>query len=117
VEAGLVEFIDSQKEVAECLSVESLPGHTPGHLSFCLRSRGEEGIFAGDVMHHPIQIAKPEWNSGFCLLPDLARRSRFEFLERAADAGALMMPCHFGPPLCGYIRKESDGYRFESVTW
>jgi glyoxylase-like metal-dependent hydrolase (beta-lactamase superfamily II) len=117
VEAGMVEFIDQQKEVAGCLAVEPLPGHTPGHLNFRLRSGGEEGLFAGDVMHHPIQIVCPTWNSAFCIAPDLARRSRATFLAQAAKSGVLVMPCHFGPPHCGYVRKQGNGYRFEPAVW
>jgi glyoxylase-like metal-dependent hydrolase (beta-lactamase superfamily II) len=117
VQAGMVDFIDTQKEIAGCLAVEPLPGHTPGHLNFRLRSRGEEGVFAGDVMHHPIQIVCPTWNSAFCISPDVARRSRAAFLADAARTGALFMPCHFGVPHCGYGRKQGEGYRFEPATW
>jgi len=117
VQAGMAEFLDTQEEVAGCMTVVPLPGHTPGHLNFHLKSGGEEGIFAGDVMHHPIQIACPTWNSAFCVLPDVARRNRAAFLDRAADTGALIMPAHFGPPHCGYIRRQAGAYRFEPATW
>ena len=117
VQAGLVDFLTTQKEIAGCLRVEPLPGHTPGHLNLRLRSRGEEGVFAGDIFHHPIQIVYPTWNSAFCIDPDAARRSRAAFLADAARTGALVMPCHFGLPHCGYVRKQGDAYRFEPATW
>ena len=117
VQAGMVEFIQPQKEIAGCLTVESLPGHTPGHLGFRLRSDGGEGLFTGDVMHHPIQIVCPTWNSVYCMLPDDARHTRAELLARAADTDVLIMPCHFGPPHCGYIRRQAGGYRFGPMVW
>jgi glyoxylase-like metal-dependent hydrolase (beta-lactamase superfamily II) len=117
VQAGMVEFIDAQKEVAGCLAVEPLPGHTPGHLGFHLRSDGEEGLFTGDVMHHPMQIVCPTWNTAFCMLPDDARRTRAELLARVADTDVLIMPCHFGPPYCGFIRRRAGGYCFEPAAW
>jgi len=117
VEAGLTGFIDLGKEIAGCLQPEPAPGHTPGQVNFRLRSRGEEAIFSGDVMHHPIQVVKPAWNSRFCMAPDEARKSRTTVLTRAADRGALIIPEHFGAPYCGYIRRQGDGFAFEAASW
>jgi glyoxylase-like metal-dependent hydrolase (beta-lactamase superfamily II) len=112
-----VEFISPGLEIADCLNVEAAPGHSPGQVMFRIRSRGEEALFCGDVVHSPIQIVRPEINSGYCLWPDIARRTRIEFLNRAAEREALVLPVHFGAPYCGYIRKESYGFRFEPATW
>lgn len=117
VEAGLADMIDESKEVAGCLVVEPAPGHSLGMLTFRLRSEGEEGIFCADVMHHPIQIAEPTWNSRYCVLPDVARKTRADFLARAATRRALIMPMHFGVPYCGYVRRQGAGYAFEPATW
>ena len=117
VQAGLVEFIENQKEIAGILSVEQAIGHTPGMLNYRVRSKGEEGIFSADVFHSVMQIACPTWNTAFCVLPDEARRTRAGFLAKQADNGALVMPCHFGIPHCGYIRRKGNGYGFEPATW
>ncbi len=117
VQAGIFDFVDNQKELADCLSVEKAPGHTPGMLNYRLRSRGEEGVFCADIFHNVIQIANPSWNTAFCLVPEAAKQTRAGFLARQAENGALVMPCHFGVPHCGYIRKQADGYRFEPATW
>jgi glyoxylase-like metal-dependent hydrolase (beta-lactamase superfamily II) len=117
VQAGMVEFIENQKEIAACLTVEPAPGHTPGQLNYRLRSRGEEGIFSADIFHNVIQIACPTWNTAFCILPDVARKTRAAFLEHNAKSGALVMPCHFGIPHCGYVRKQGERYRFEPAVW
>lgn len=110
--AGLGGFIDEDKEVAGCLNVEPIPGHTPGQISLRLRSRGEEGIFCADVMHSPLQVVAPELNSAFCIDQDQAAATRAAFLARAADRDALIMPCHFGYPYCGRVRRDRDGYVF-----
>jgi glyoxylase-like metal-dependent hydrolase (beta-lactamase superfamily II) len=114
LDAGLVDFIaEGQKEVAGILSVAPAYGHTPGQLNYWLRSAGETGVFSADIFHHPVQILSPAWNTAFCILPDEAKRTRAAFLAQAADAGALVMPCHFPPPHCGYIRRQGDGYAYE----
>ena len=118
LEAGLADFIDGQKEIAGgVLGVEPAPGHSPGQLTFRVRSQGEEAIFSADVMHSPVQVVAPEINTSYCLDPAQARASRAALLARAAEREALIMPMHFGAPHCGYIRRQGDGYVFEGATW
>lgn len=113
-EAGLIDFIDDGDLVAGCLEAEIMPGHTPGSIHFRLRSEGKEAIFAGDVMHSPLQIAMPHINTWIDAHAEQARASRALFLKRAAERHALIMPVHFGWPHCGYIRGDAaSGYRFE----
>ena len=112
--AGLVDLVDGEGEIAGCLQVESMPGHTPGALHYRLRSRGEEGVFPGDVMHNALQIAMPHINTWVDGHAEQARATRALFLKRAAERNALIMPGHFGWPHCGYVRGASEkGYRFE----
>lgn len=118
IDAGLVDFIDDDAgEILGCLTVEPVPGHTPGMLSYRLTSDGEEGLFCADVFHSPVQIYKPETNTAYCVLQDTARETRARVLAQAAERGTLIMPMHFGIPYCGYIRKEGDGYRLEAAEW
>ena len=116
-EAGLIDFIDDGDLVAGCLEAEIMPGHTPGSIHFRLRSEGKEAIFAGDVMHSPLQIAMPHINTWIDAHAEQARASRALFLKRAAERNALIMPVHFGWPHCGYIRGDPvSGYRFEPAA-
>jgi glyoxylase-like metal-dependent hydrolase (beta-lactamase superfamily II) len=117
VDEGLADMIEAPDEIAGCLRVEAAPGHSPGQVAFVIRSRGEEGVFCGDILHSPLQILRPEINSGYCIWADTARSTRWTFLERAAQREALIMPVHFGVPHCGYVRREGNGFRFEPATW
>lgn len=113
-EAGLIDFISDGDLVAGCLEAEVMPGHTAGSIHFRFRSEGQEAIFAGDVMHSPLQIAMPHINTWIDADAEQARASRALFLKRAAERNALIMPVHFGWPHCGYVRGDSkNGYRFE----
>lgn len=113
VEAGLARFFTDEDRVAGCLRVAQAPGHTPGQVNFWIESRGRHGVFSADILHSVVQVLRPEWNTAFCILPDAARATRKAFLEAAAETGALVMPCHFAPPHCGYIRRRGPGYAFE----
>jgi glyoxylase-like metal-dependent hydrolase (beta-lactamase superfamily II) len=115
--AGLVDFIDDDKEVLGCLTPVPVAGHAPGMFVYRLRSDGEEGLFTADTMHSPIQIAAPHWNDRYCLWPDKAKAARARILALAAESGALIMPFHFGAPYCGYVRPQRQGYAFEPAEW
>ena len=113
-EAGQLGFIDNQEVVADFLKVEQRPGHTPGAMSFSLKEGDQEGIFCGDIMHNPIQIHMPHLNTSVDELKELAPITRLNFLEDAARRNALIMPCHFGFPHCGYVRGDREnGFTFE----
>lgn len=117
VDEGLAVMMRPGMEIANCLKVEAAHGHSPGQVAFRIRSQGEEAVFSGDICHNPIQIAYPEINSGYCIWPDVARKTRYEFLANAADRNALMLPVHFGDPYGGFVRREGNGFRFEPVVW
>lgn len=117
VDAAMLELFEPGQELAGCLTAEAAAGHTPGQVGFRLRSRGEEVFFCGDVVHNAIQIAQPQWNSGYCVIGDTAIATRLEVLAKVADRGALLVPAHFGAPYCGYVRREGEGFRFEPAVW
>jgi glyoxylase-like metal-dependent hydrolase (beta-lactamase superfamily II) len=96
LDAGQAELVGDGHQVSESLTLQLAPGHTPGHLLLQMRSRGEHALFVGDILHHPIQVRRPEWNSIFCEDGVLARQTRRRVLEMAADTGALVIPAHFG---------------------
>ncbi|MFN0302715.1 MAG: MBL fold metallo-hydrolase [Burkholderiales bacterium] len=97
-EAGQMELIDDGHTVDELFVVEAAPGHTTGHIRFRLRSGGKEGLFCGDILHHPIQIPYPEICSSFDDDQGRALHTRLAMLEDCADRGVLLMPTHFAEP-------------------
>jgi glyoxylase-like metal-dependent hydrolase (beta-lactamase superfamily II) len=113
VDAGLVDFLEGPGEVAGCLQAVEAIGHTPGQMNYWLRSRGDVGVFCADIFHHPVQILHPNLNTAFCVLPAEARATRASFLAEASATSALIMPCHFPPPHCGYIRRRGDDFAYE----
>ncbi len=108
----LAELIEGESEViADLLTIKPAPGHTPGSIAIELSDQGRLGIFTGDICHHPIQVAYPDWNSAFCELPDQARGTRRHILETCCETGGLMLPAHFGPGFAGTITEAGEGFR------
>jgi glyoxylase-like metal-dependent hydrolase (beta-lactamase superfamily II) len=99
IDAGLAQMLGEEPHtVGDCLTIEPGYGHTPGHLIATLRSQGAGALFAGDALHHPVQIYHPNWNTSGCFLPEEARRTRRGILERCADEQLWLAAAHFMAP-------------------
>ena len=72
VYAGLADFVDSDHKITPEVWLEPTPGHTPGHVSVRISSKGEDAVITGDLMHHPVQCAEPAWASNFDVDADLS---------------------------------------------
>ena len=62
-EAGLADLVETDHRLSDDISLVPTAGHTPGHVSVRIHSDGEEALITGDFMHHPCQIARPDWSS------------------------------------------------------
>ncbi len=111
LEAGRVDFVDERHVVTSEVQLEPTPGHTPGHVSVHIRSRGEEALITGDLMHHPVQCAHPEWGASVDVDPGQAEKTRREFLARCADRPVLVIGTHFAGPTAGRIVRDGDAFR------
>lgn len=108
-------LVEDDYEVDHGISLESCPGHTPGTVLIHLRSSGARGVFCGDVLHSPLQLAYPSWSSRACADVQLSERSRRAFLDAHADTDTLVMPAHFMPPSAGRIVRSGEAYRLNWV--
>ena len=111
-EAGLVDLVSATHAVTDEVRLEPTHGHTPGHVSIRISSRGEEAVITGDLMHHPAQCAHPEWHSSADSDPHAAERTRRDFLARYADGPTLVIGTHFASPTAGRIVRDGDAFRF-----
>ncbi len=77
--AGLAELVDMDQSLTPEVRLEPTPGHTPGHVSVRISSRGSEAVITGDLMHHPLQCAEPDLANNFDVDAAAARRTRRGF--------------------------------------
>jgi glyoxylase-like metal-dependent hydrolase (beta-lactamase superfamily II) len=110
--AGLADVVDENADLGGGLRLESTRGHTPGHVSLWLESRGETAIVSGDFLHHPVQCAETSWPEVGDVDPDEARATRRRMLERAARTGALFVGTHFATRPAGRVVSDGDAFRF-----
>lgn len=104
--------VEGVVELTDGITIEPAPGHSPGHVLIKLASAGQEGLFCGDIMHHPMQIYEVGWSSAFCSDAAQARVSRRRMLEHAANHGSIVYPAHFGGPHVCRIAEKAGGFSF-----
>jgi glyoxylase-like metal-dependent hydrolase (beta-lactamase superfamily II) len=114
--AELVDLVESDARVSDAISFESTPGHTPGHVAVRIRSRGEEAVITGDLIHHPAQIGAPEVAVAFDWDAELALRTRRAFVREHANRAVLVLGTHFHTPAGGWIVADAAGNRFVPST-
>ena len=51
IEAGQADLVDGVHALADVLRIEPAPGHTPGHSSYVLSSKGQNALIWGDIVH------------------------------------------------------------------
>jgi len=112
-DAGLVDLVETDHRICDEISLVPTPGHTPGHVSVRIASRGEEALITGDFMHHPCQIARPEWSSTADSDPEEARRTREAMLIGLAGTSTLVIGTHFAGRTAGRIIRDGDTYRLD----
>ncbi len=112
-DAGLVDLVESDHRLCDEIRLEPTPGHTPGHVSVHISSRGEEAVITGDLMHHPSQIARPDWCPKVDSDRDQALATRRAFLASYADTPTLVIGTHFAGPTAGRIVRDGDAYRLD----
>jgi glyoxylase-like metal-dependent hydrolase (beta-lactamase superfamily II) len=101
--AGLLDRVGADAQISGHLRLIPTPGHTPGHVSVVIESGDDLAVITGDLLHHPIQVVRPELASPFDVDADLARRTRSGFVDTFADTGALVIGTHFSTPSAGTI--------------
>jgi glyoxylase-like metal-dependent hydrolase (beta-lactamase superfamily II) len=110
-DAGLVDLVETDHRICDEICLVPTPGHTPGHVSVRISSRGETALITGDFMHHPCQIARPEWSSTADSDPAAARRTREAMLTSLAGTPTLVIGTHFAGRTAGRVVQDGDAFR------
>ena len=113
LDAGLAELIDPDHRIGEEISLIPTPGHTPGHVSLRIASDGAEGLITGDFLHHPCQIAHPDWASTADWDAAAANATRRRMYAALADRPVLILGTHFAGATAGHLVSDGDGWRLQ----
>ncbi len=108
---GLIEFMDGEHSITSELTAVPTPGHTPGHVSIMVTSKGERALVLGDAAHNPVQLQETDWVSRADMDPEITRQTRRVLFERLEREQILVAAGHFEAPGFGRVVRL-DGRRY-----
>ncbi|WP_445143382.1 MBL fold metallo-hydrolase [Dyella sp. Tek66A03] len=113
---GRLKTFTSGTRVAPDIVATEAIGHTPGHTSFVLKSRGQQLVFWGDVIHvGDVQFPAPAITIRFDFDQAQAARERNKALAQAASSGYWIAGAHIAFPGIGHVKKHGDTFVWEAV--
>lgn len=108
--------ISAQKtgsEIVQGLSLMDTAGHTPGHVSVLLSSKGESLVIGGDALSNAIvSFEKPDWAWGADYDTERGIATRKKLLDQLATDRLRLLGYHLPWPGLGRVERKDGAYRF-----
>jgi glyoxylase-like metal-dependent hydrolase (beta-lactamase superfamily II) len=118
VQAGKFKAIESDGELVPGVTALATHGHTPGHTTYVVESRGQKLIVMGDLIHAAaVQFDNPQVTIGFDSDEKAAYAARKKVFDDAAKNGTLVAGAHLQFPGVGHIAAQGKGYRWIPVNY
>ena len=112
-EAGLVDLVGTDHRICDEVWLVPTLGHTPGHVSVRISSKGENALITGDFIHHPCQLARPDWASAADYDQVASTQTREDMFESLANTSTLVIGTHFAAPTAGHVVRDGSAYRLK----
>ena len=110
---GSVILFDDGEEILPGVAAILTPGHTPGHMSFEVRSGSDAALVIGDAIgNHHVAFARPDWPSGSDQDQDLAAATRQSLFDRILADNLSIAGFHLPDGGMGRVEATGDAYRF-----
>jgi glyoxylase-like metal-dependent hydrolase (beta-lactamase superfamily II) len=117
VNAGRLLAFDGDITIAPSIQAQATHGHTPGHTSYIVESKGQTLIVIGDlVLMGALQFNDPSLGSSFDSDPNAAAEQRRQTLALAAANGYWIAGSHMAFPGIGHVRTAGDGFSFSPAS-
>ncbi|MCB2067395.1 MAG: MBL fold metallo-hydrolase [Erythrobacter sp.] len=116
MEAGQGIIVDedhvAHREIGNGVWLQPAFGHSPGCCTIHAQADSREAIFWGDVIHHPVQLIRPDLPFAFDADPAAASLTRQRVMRRAAEEELLCFPAHFRKTSAGQVIPDGEAYRY-----
>jgi len=113
-DAGLVDLVENDHRVCDEIWFTPTPGHTEGHVSVRISSKGQNALITGDMSHHPCQFAHPRWHTKSDTDSEASTATRLRIFSECADEDILFIGSHFYAPTAGRVVRDGEVFRFEA---
>ena len=118
IAAGKFKTFDGDTELVPGIKAMASPGHTPGHSTYVVESKGEKLALWGDLMHvAAVQFAEPSVTIKFDTDPKSAAAQRRRAYADAAIRGYWVAAAHLAFPGIGHVRTEGKAYAWVPANY
>jgi glyoxylase-like metal-dependent hydrolase (beta-lactamase superfamily II) len=118
VKAGHFKPFEGNVELVPGIRANAEHGHTPGHTTYLVESRGQKLLLIGDLIHvAAVQMEHPSVTIGFDSDEKAALAARLREFDAAAKGGYLIGGAHLQFPGVGHLKAEGKGYRWVPVNF
>jgi glyoxylase-like metal-dependent hydrolase (beta-lactamase superfamily II) len=108
-------LVDEEEEFLQGIKFIWAPGHSPYHCVLNITSGTEQLLYVSDLIHHPLQIARPEC----CVFGDFnheqAQLTRAKIISQVTITNALIFASHFPFPGLGHIVQMGKGWQWQPI--
>lgn len=105
---SVLELLYGEEFLTDEFTVIPTPGHSPGHASLLVSSRGEQALVLGDVFAHPAQVTEPIWNVAFDADKEQSAFTRVQVLDWLAADGITVAAGHVPGSGFGRVVREDE---------
>jgi glyoxylase-like metal-dependent hydrolase (beta-lactamase superfamily II) len=114
MDAGQADLVEPDHRITPEVRLEPSPGHTPGHVSVAVESRGASALVTGDMTHHPVQWAETDWTMIADVDSTQAAATRRRVRRDCALREALVIGTHYASPCAGHVVAQGGGFAFRA---
>ncbi|MEX0365984.1 MAG: MBL fold metallo-hydrolase [Ruegeria sp.] len=108
-----ITLFDDGQEILSGIAAHATHGHTPGHMSFEIRSGTHSLMVVGDAIgNHHVAFARPDWPSGSDQDQPTAAATRTRLLDQLAADRMHLIGYHLPQGGLGHVERDGQGYRF-----
>ena len=118
VAAGKFAPFEADGEPVPGVRTLSSVGHTAGHTSYVVESKGQKLVVIGDLIHvGAVQLAEPGVTISFDSDAKAAAAARARVFAQAARDGALVGAAHLQFPGLGHLRAAGKSWQWVPVNY
>ncbi len=112
IEDQIIRF-EMETEVLPGIRAIDTSGHTPGHVSYEVRSGSQSIVIVGDVLTNAIySFENPNWRIGSDQDQEMAVDARNKLLDQLVSDKMQMIGFHIPYPGIGRVERAGSAYRF-----
>jgi glyoxylase-like metal-dependent hydrolase (beta-lactamase superfamily II) len=118
IAAGRFKPFEGNTDLVPGIRALAAHGHTPGHTTYLIESKGQKLMLWGDLMHvAAVQFPEPSVTIQFDTDNKAALAQRRLAYADAAKGGYWVAAAHLSFPGIGHLRNEGRGYAFVPVNY